>query len=722
MNRAFAWVLAGTAGALGTGLPGLFSGTGPMAGTLGILPLVVGIFGAANALVPAKAPDRFLTARLLTGSALVLLALARGQLGLRYGEALGSAVIIGGLFVLLLWQAAAGIRLLAHHSPRNRDGYLAFFLIVFAVYLGVQRWQSEQRPPDGDEPYYLLLTHSLAYDLDSDLTNNYEQGDSLEFMARRIDPQLGDPVGANGERYSRHNMALPLLLAPAYRLMGAYGALIMMAAITAALALLILRLGDHYFPERPAACLWTASVAALSPPLLLYSYQVWVEVPAALLVATATSGILTMGSESPSWRRSSFVIVPILLLPLLKLRFLALSVSLLALALLRTSRPTRKILLRGGVVLLSLTALTLLFNQTVFGQALKHHSWHSLTTYFVPLQDYLRAPYGLLFDHTFGLFLNSPIWLVLIPGAWLVMRTRRQLLWDTAILCAPYLLLVGPRWYWYGGWSPPFRYGIAFLPLLTLAAVPILARRRQAGVQYLLGALLAVTLALSLLWLVVPGWTYNFADGRSYLVDYLTTSFEADVARLFPSAIRPRAANLVWLAALLALVPGIVFGFRRKSLSANSTAGVAAILLALAALPLLAERLPLRVVEFEDPYVEKHGGELWPDQWVPNRADFVGSWRLRPGEEVTVPIVPSGIELVLTLRAKRIGPLKSAASLELLADDRPVASISLPPSPHWSTLNLEPLPWPSESRKLSLRLEGARRTQILIDWARLEWK
>src|SRR5207244_1908924 len=81
------------------------------------------------------------------------------------------------------------------------------------AYLAILPWAAGHHPPDGDEPYNLLITHSLAYDFDADLTNNYAQGDWRYFMDRPIGPQPGDPVGPEGELYSRHNDLLPTALA-----------------------------------------------------------------------------------------------------------------------------------------------------------------------------------------------------------------------------------------------------------------------------------------------------------------------------------------------------------------------------------------------------------------------------------------------------------------------------------------------------------------------------
>ena len=83
-----------------------------------------------------------------------------------------------------------------------------------------------------------------------------------------------------------------------------------------------------------------------------------------------------------------------------------------------------------------------------------------------------------------------------------------------------------------------------YIAPIIFALAPVLTRlRERPGAQALLAGLAALTLALTLVWLVFPGWTYNFADGRSYLLDALSGRLGVDAARFFPSSIRPRTAS-----------------------------------------------------------------------------------------------------------------------------------------------------------------------------------
>ncbi|MFP5286126.1 MAG: hypothetical protein ACLGI9_10350, partial [Thermoanaerobaculia bacterium] len=250
----------------------------PFRGTLLILPLLLLGFSWVHrrAVRQGARPlsQAGTVAELAALGLLVLLVLARAHLNLGRAE----EAIAAGLALLLACRVARQARafrpLLGERLPDHLPA--VFFLLPLIAYVAVLPWSTAHRQPDGDEPWYLLITHSLAYDFDSDLTDNYAREDWRHFMDRPIQPQPGDPVGPEGELYSRHNEALPLALAPAYRLGGKTGALAMMAAFTAALAWATLRLVRRYFPDHPGEALAAWAIFAFAPPVLLYATQVWV--------------------------------------------------------------------------------------------------------------------------------------------------------------------------------------------------------------------------------------------------------------------------------------------------------------------------------------------------------------------------------------------------------------------------------------------------------------
>jgi hypothetical protein len=704
---------------------------GPLRGTLVLLPLLLAGFREIRRwtvrLGGRDLPPGGTAGELGVLGALVLLTLARPHLGLARAEE-----ILAAGFLLVLSHRVAGqvlaLRPLLGNRLPGRPSALFFFLPL-AVYLAVLPWSARHRQPDGDEPYYLLITHSLTHDLDADLTNNYARGDWRHFMDRPVQPQPGDPVGPGGELYSRHNELLPMMLVPAYFLAGKLGALATMAALTAALAWMTLRLASRYVPDLPGESLAAWALVAFTPPLLLYSYQVWVEVPAALLAAVALDRILHLDGHR-SWGGKDWLGIglPVLLLPLVKIRFLLLSAPLLAMGWWYTGRPRRPILIL--VLLFGITAAGILvYNQTLYSNPLKIHTWEEVDPHRYTLLDYARGGLGFLWDSAFGLFGCAPVWMLLLPAVLLLLARRSRLLAHLAALALPYLIIVAPRNEWYGGWSPPFRYALVTLPLLGLTLAPLLALRHRPGARALLAALGVLTLVLTIVWIAVPGWTYNFADGRTYALDRLSERLETDVTRLFPSSARPRAATWIWPPVSLALVTLLWWlpGRRTNSpagLEGTALAGVALLLAGAAVLPLAAARLPTRVVELEDPHVWKSGGHIHPEPWVVERTRHRGGWVLRVTERLKIPVEPGGERVRLRLEAEFIRNQPAPFEIEILQGDRRLAVWRPARARTWETIVLGPFEW-TDGEPLVLSAHGpappGQLNGAILDRLELEW-
>lgn len=647
--------------------------------------------------------------------ALVVLTLLRQRLGLVATDwflAAGFLLLLAHRLARLLvaWRPCLGESL-----PRRPPAI--FFFLPFLVYLALQPWLSEHRQPDGDEPYNLLLTHSLVHDFDADLTNNYVSEDWRRFMDRKIEPQQGDPVGPAGEVLSRHTLLLPLVLAPAYRLAGRWGAMVVMAALAALVAWMVLRLGRYYLPRQPAAVLLAYGLFAFSPPLLVYSYQIWIEVPAALLVTFVLDRILALRHHRP-WKKRQLLmlLLPLTLLPLLKLRLGLLALPLLFLAWLRARPDGRAMALVGGGLGAALGGL-FLYNTLRFGNPLKMHRLSELGAFDHSLAEFLRGAVGMFYDVAFGLFFCGPIWFLLVPAVWLAVRRRSPLLLDLAIISLPYLVTIWPRLEWYGGWSPPFRYPMALLPLLALLLAPLSELRARPGLKVLIVGLGTLTLVSTLVWTIIPGWSFNFADGQSLLLDHAGGRFGVDLARFFPSSVRPRLATWIWPLASLLLVP-IALGFRRRG---RDTAlwGIAALLLAVTVFAVAATRWPTRVVELEDGWVVKTLGVPSPPMWVVHRPYYRCGWAVPVGGRLTVPVIPGGDRVAIRLAARFSG--QDERTIRILAEDRLLSTWTV--GHDWQETELDPVDWPAGTPLVIVGPDGPRgdRSRVIVDRAELTW-
>ena len=558
------------------------------------------------------------------------------------------------------------------------------------------------------------------------MTNNYAESHWRFFLDRAIEPQPGDPVGPAGEIYSRHNPMLPLVLAPAYRLFGKLGALAVIAAFTAALAWSTLLLSRHYFPERPAECLAVYALLAFTPPLLIYAHQIWVEIPGALMVVLSLDGLLSLRRDQPLKRQRGALIralAPILLLPLIKLRLVLLAGPLVALLFWRKGRGSRAILAIAGLLATAAIAI-LAFNWVRFGNPLRVHDLAELNLTNQPLSHLLSGFSGLFFDGAFGLLFCAPLWWILLPGSARCLRRREPLLFDIAVVSLPYLTVVSLTNGWYGGWSPPFRFGIVVLPLLALTLVPALEQRHRPGARLMLGALGGLSLVMTLVWVLHPGLTYDLANGTMRMSEISGSRLGADFTRLMPSFVRIRPATFLWLlAGLLGL--GLWWLPGRSEKRETPALGIALLLLVLGAGALLAKRLPTRIVEFEDSFTQKTGGEDYPDIWNAARSYYRVSWRLFEGNHLVVPVVAGGAEVSIEIDALYDATHSGVTRLRLHAGDEVLEVRELGSPREWTTLSFGPHPWPKGAPLvLIVEAEGPKNRQlssVILDRARFSW-
>lgn len=508
----------------------------------------------------------------------------------------------------------------------------------------------------------------------------------------------------------------------------------MMAIFAALTAWMVLRLAHHYVPSQPGAALLSYAIFAFAPPFLLFSYQIWIEVPAAWLLTLALDRILVLRHIRP-WRprQGLALVVPLALLPLLKLRLGLLSIPLLFLAWLR-GRPGKKIMMMTLAGAVAVFGGLLLYNSLRFGNPLKMHSLGELNALGQSPSALVRGALGMFYDAAFGLFPSSPIWLLALPGLWLAVRRRSPLVLDLLVVSVPYMVAIWPRSEWFGGWSPPFRYPLALLPLLALLMVPVLAMRSRAGVRTLVVGLGGLTCILSLLWVIVPGWTFNFADGQTLLLDQAGARFGVDLARFFPSMVRPRMATWGWLAASLAMIP-IALGIRRRGRS--PIWGVSAVLLATCCLALAATRWPTTVVEVEDGYVRKGRGILRPPLWVVNRPSYPSGWAMPIGEGLQIPVVAGGPQVKIELTARFAGNW-GTRDLVIRAGEESLARVTIGRSDE--TVVVGPFAWPAGAPLVVIAEESApadledaaageaagdlqfdRRSRVVVDRVLLDW-
>ena len=307
-----------------------------------------------------------------------------------------------------------------------------------------------------------------------------------------------------------------------------------------------------------------------------------------------------------------------------------------------------------------------------------------------------RGQLGLFFDAAFGLFACAPLWLLLIP-AFGAARSRGGIRCSSTSCssCCP----TSPR----GAARRVVRRLVAALPLRAgrrcrswgsrwCRSSP---RRRRPGARALLAGLGAATLALTLLWVAVPGWTYNFADGRTYLLDHLSERWGATSRACSPARCGPRIATWVWpavgpgpgAARLVAARAAAIHRGRLHRCSGGTPRlwGLAAAI----AFGGACCRWRRRAADAHDrdrgPTGREERRPPLPDRWVIERTRYRGGWVLREGESLTAPVVAGR----RARRGWRSRPTSSAtirgrSTLELRAGDQLLATLRLARARQWA--------------------------------------
>ncbi len=467
---------------------------------------------------------------------------------------------------------------------------MAIVAIVYAFVVAAQMRQ----PPDGDEPFYLLITESLVKDHDRDLSNQYR--DLAHSATRRTDlvPQIGDVRGPHGEEYSRLEPFLPIVMIPGYKLGGLAGALATIALLGVVLVRQTIRLlEDEGIDDGTIRALFP--FFAFGPPIVFYAARIWPELPGALAFVEAVRGVRQ--------RRIKRALPAMLFLGLLKVRFVLIDIFLIAQWVWRKPRTTPW---RVAIVAVPLIVLAIFIGSTP-----------NFIAYEVGF-------FGLFLDGMSGILFQAPFYLLGVFALfhWREMPASFRI---GMIASLPYIVTLVPRAEWHGGWSPPLRYITVFMPVLFLGAAAMWKRSRP--VAFVVPAALW-TIGLTIHGQAFPWRLFHIESGENFTGEWLSRLYHADFSRLFPSFIRINQAALVASIAFVLLL--VLFRFVRVPQV------VIAPLLAIAMLIGFRYALqPANTIEFEDAHVIHNGGALYPPMYTVSRFFYRSGWTLGAGESMS---------------------------------------------------------------------------------------
>ncbi len=539
----------------------------------------------------------------------------------------------------------------------NRTAVFLFFALClssFAVY------ESRFSELTGDEPYFILMAHSLYEDGDLELTDEYRRKTSLEFMSRALGPQDWDP-NRDGRLYSRHSPLPSLIILPAFILAGRTGAAVTPAITGAVFALLwfssavlIFRNADAVFK---ALC-----VLMFTVPLFPYTRRIYTEIFGAAAIMGLFYLYLMMTKRGLARIAGSICLTTVT--GLLKMRYLMISIPLLILSAAKKKLP-RKITLIVAAIFILLLSLLAGYNIYRFGTLLFGHNLDSLMS--SPIRLALGS-LALLLDQQYGILFYSPVLLFTLAGISRLLGISRvknetqshKILFQTLkgiFLLAPYFLVIASSAELIGGYSSPGRFMVVWLALASLPLVGYFAIGKK-GIVF--QSALGLSLGWSAVFLINPSFQFNVPGETNKFFEWLYYMTELRLHRLFPLFDRPDTFLIFQLTGLaLAGVGILVIYFKLKEkkdiLSRWNVPPFPLICLFavfLLCMGIMGTKISTAIIEAEDPEAVRTGGrkvwhstfsKIWP---------YKTSWRLPPMEEIKFPLIAAGVDPQVLVNAR----------------------------------------------------------------------
>ena len=473
---------------------------------------------------------------------------------------------------------------------------VAVFAGSLVVYLILGAMHARAIGPGGDEPHYLVITHSLLTDGDLQIENNHLERDYQAFWA-------GPPLrpdfmkrGLNGQIYSIHAPGLSALVLPAYAAAG-YGGVVGFLCLLAALTALAIFDLAHAIAGARAAMIAFAGVA-LTVPFLPHGWLIYPEIPGALVVAWASLWIWK-GNDTTGIGRLAIRGALLAALPWLHTKFIIFVAVFGGAMLFQLRRRPRAAAAFAAPVAVSV-ASWLMFFYVIYGTFNPEAPYGDYPRMFVLMRNIPRGLLGLLFDQKFGLLIYAPVYLAAVGGTWLMLR-EREWRWLGAVLLAAIAIHVGSTtrlYMWWGGNSAPARFLVPILPCLAAPIAVAASRWRSPAARAFLWTTATVSLVIAIGGLLDPERLLLFSDprGKGRIVELLQGP--APLAALLPTFAQedwrgPLIGLLPWLvAAGITLAAVLQIQRRRGPWLSPLAAGTYGALILLATASVLAKRVP----------------------------------------------------------------------------------------------------------------------------------
>ena len=556
-------------------------------------------------------------------------------------------------------------------------------LAALIVYSLISVYHIRRTSLTGDEPHYLLITHSLWHDRDTNLYNNYKNKDYASFFWYDLRPADLEE-GGEKEIYSyRHKGGFPYTLIPGYVLGGQLGTVLQINLITALLMLQVFLLSYELFHSLTAS-FFTWFCISFTIPVIIYMNQIYPETLAALLVLWGVRRIRMLFSRDSLrsrhfWLNCLYIGITLMLLVFLKTRYVPLAGALILFVyvqLFQGRLPIKqKIVVTVSLSIILLVGVigALLADKYLRdGLLLDRITDPNWMRWMLGDHNPLFGFLGLLFDQEYGVLPYTPFYLMALVGIGMLTRKELKAAWSIlGIIFLNYsVICLWPLWH--AAPTPSSRYILPVLPLLGVFLARFFVQKS--------GIVNVIVLGMSGIWsflsawivTLTPWWRYNWADGTNNFLEMLSLRLSVNLTKIFPSWIRISPltpyVSVIGIAGIGVLIYYCRCNVKKSFSESHRWSSEFYVLLTVAVFVLISivglgigKKLPTVVLEAEDMLdVRTHGGERvpatldpWNNQLYLRDWKYYG-WKLFPGDilEARPKLFPGEIEIEIYARGE----------------------------------------------------------------------
>lgn len=471
---------------------------------------------------------------------------------------------------------------------------VVLFLAAFVVY-HICAWSlvSNGLAYSGDEPYYLLTTHSLYQDGDINLAKNYDNQDYFHFYPKKIYPNLKlrayARFGRKGTDYvwPINQPGISVLILPYYWLSQFFQGRTLIFILKVSLSIWAVLLGlqvylfakDTWKKEKVSLLLWF--LYAFSAPVLFYAIHIYPELPIALFSLYIFRKVRS--DKHLSLLHYFFLGFLLALFPWFGLKYSMIlwPLVLVSLYFLFTIHRARLRLLGFLVFPVLSVVLFGLYTRELYGTFYPMAIYEGVLTSEkieafkvmaakIPLMLRVDSFLDYFLDQRDGLLLYSPIYFFFFLGMVEAFRKAKKDFFALIFICLPYLFNYAFFTH-RQGYSPQ---GRVLANISWVGAVFIgyfIVHNRKKIYSFLFGASAAAGLLIAILLLLNPTFLYQptthqftFRGGGLFL--YLS-NLQFYLPGILPSFIKVDnlgyLPNYIWVAAILLFITGYVWGTGR---------------------------------------------------------------------------------------------------------------------------------------------------------------